>query len=138
MAAPKATTKTQSDAIDRQVNDLSVRGRSLSEIAEKLGVTKQAVAARLKKLNAQARADREAHIAHELRTLDVIQRQAFDAWGIEPVPAHLANVIRASEARRKLLGLDTAVKSVSATVTPERLAAMSDAELEALYAQFAG
>lgn len=111
MAAPKATSKTQSDALDRQINDLSVRGYSLSEIAAEAQITKQAVAARLKKLNAQARVDRDAHIAHEVRTLDLVQRQSLDAWGAEPLPAHLANVIKASDARRKLLGLDAPARA---------------------------
>jgi DNA-binding CsgD family transcriptional regulator len=111
MAAPKATNKTQSDAIDRQINDLSVRGRTQTEIAAAVGISQQAVAARLKKLNQRAVADRDAHIAHEVRTLDLVQRQALDAWDAEPLPAHLANVIRISESRRKLLGLDAPARA---------------------------
>jgi DNA-binding CsgD family transcriptional regulator len=106
MAAPKTTTKAESDALDRQINDLSVRGATQSEIAAQVGISQQAVAARVKKLNAQVRVDREAHIAHELRTLNLVQRQSLDAFDAEPLPAHVANVLKASDARRKLLGLD--------------------------------
>jgi citrate synthase len=106
MAAPKATTKSQSTAIDRQINDLSLRGHTLTDIAAAVGVTKQAVAARLKKLNAQARLDREAHLAHEVRTLNLVQQNSLEAWDHDPAPAHMTNILRASESRRKLLGLD--------------------------------
>jgi citrate synthase len=106
MAAPKATTKPQSTAIDRQINDLSLRGHTLTDIAAAVGVTKQAVAARLKKLNAQARLDREAHLAHEVRTLNLVQQHSLEAWDHDPAPAHMTNLLRASESRRKLLGLD--------------------------------
>ena len=132
MAAPKAKTPQQSAALDRKVNDLSLRAYSVTEIAAQLGISKAAVSMRLKKLNQQARLDREAHIERELRTLDLVQREALDAWerskqpaetltveevsgaekttkrteGQSGSPAHLANVLKASESRRKLLGLD--------------------------------
>jgi DNA-binding MarR family transcriptional regulator len=150
--------------MDREINALDIRGYTQAEIAAKLDITQQSVAARLKKLNARALTDRAEHVARELRTLDDTLREALDAWerskadavavtverrgeseratkrteGQSGNPAHLANAIKASESRRKLLGLDAPGKGVGVTLTPEQLAAMSDEALEALYAKLAG
>jgi predicted transcriptional regulator len=132
MAAPKATTHSQSDALDREINALDIRGYTHAEIATKLNITRQAVSARLKKLNARAITDRAERVAQELRTLDTLLGEALDAWekSKDPLttttvsndsskskgmrrteeqtgnPAHLANALKAAESRRKLLGLD--------------------------------
>lgn len=145
MAAKRATTPQQSAAIDRRINELDLRGYSGVEIAETLTaegipMTKQAVSARLKKLNEAARLDRDAQIERELRTLDWAQAQAITAWerskldaetvvveeggrpgggpktttttkGQSGDPSHLGNVVRASESRRKLLGLDAPTRT---------------------------
>lgn len=115
---------------------LDLRGYSHAEIAERIGVDRSAVSHRIKKLNARARLDREEHIARELRTLDTALQEALDAWnrskednevvtvegrdgknritkrteGQSGNPAHLGNVVRISESRRKLLGLDAPVR----------------------------
>lgn len=107
---------------------------------EGIVLTPRAVQIRLKKLNEAARLDRDAQIERELRTLDYVQAQAVEAWeqsklpgvtsrrewgtgpegGIRKVqrtteyqtgdPSHLGNVVKASESRRKLLGLDAPAK----------------------------
>jgi DNA-binding CsgD family transcriptional regulator len=164
MAAPKAKTPQQSEAMDREINALDIRGYSHAEIAERLGISRPSVSARIKKLNARAHTDREAHIARELRTIEEALREALDAWeaskadsvvvtaerrgDVERItrrtegqtgnPAHLANAIRLGESRRKLLGLDAPVKGMGVTLTAEQLAALSDEALEALYAKLSG
>lgn len=164
MAAPKARTPTQSEAVDREISRLDIRGYSHAEIAATLDMTRSAVSHRLKKINARALADRADHIAKELRTLDDAMREAVDAWKRSQTDAiitvvekrkggdriskrtestvgdaaFLALIPRISESRRKLLGLDAATKAVQATLTAEQLAAMSDEELEALYAKLNG
>jgi DNA-binding MarR family transcriptional regulator len=164
MAAPKARTPKQSEAIDREINMLDLRGYSHTEIAERIGVDRSAVSHRLKRLNARALLDRTEHLTKELRTLDTALQEALDAWerskedsevvtverrtgkdrvikrseGQSGNPAHLANAIRVSESRRRLLGLDAPTKNIGATLTPEQLAALSDEELEALYAKLRG
>jgi DNA-binding CsgD family transcriptional regulator len=164
MAAPKAKTPQQSEAMDREINALDIRGYSHAEIAERLGISRPSVSARIKKLNARAHTDREAHIARELRTIEEALREALDAWeaskadavvvtaerrgDVERItrrtegqtgnPAHLANAIRLGESRRKLLGLDAPVKGMGVTLTAEQLAALSDKALEALYAKLSG
>ena len=80
MAAPKATTPNQSEALDREINALDIRGYTQAEIAAKLGIAQQSVAARLKKLNARAVTDRAERVAQELRTLDTLLTEALDAW----------------------------------------------------------
>ena len=132
MAAPKATTPSQSEAFDRQINDLNIRGRTPEEFGVTLGITPRAVRYRLQKLNARAITDRAERVAQELRTLDTLLNEALDAWekSKDPLttttvsndsskskgmrrteeqtgnPAHLANALKAAESRRKLLGLD--------------------------------
>jgi predicted transcriptional regulator len=164
MAAPKATTHSQSDALDREINALDIRGYTHAEIATKLNITRQAVSARLKKLNARAVTDRAERVAQELRTLDTLLGEALDAWekSKEPLttttvrndsskskgmrrteeqtgnPAHLANALKAAESRRKLLGLDALAKEVNLSLTPAQLAALSDEEIEALYVKLVG
>jgi predicted transcriptional regulator len=164
MAAPKATTPQQSDAIDRQINALDIRGRTHAEIAEAVGLTRSAVSHRLKKLNARAVTDRAERVAQELRTLDTLLTEALDAWekSKDPLttttvsndsskskgmrrteeqtgnPAHLANALKAAESRRKLLGLDAIAKEVNLSLTPAQLAALSDEEIEALYVKLVG
>ena len=164
MAAPKAKTSTQSESLDREINALDIRGYSPTEIAKKLDITPRAVQYRLKRLNARALLDRTEHLTKELRTLDTALQEALDAWerskedsevvtverrtgkdrvikrteGQSGNPAHLANAIRISESRRRLLGLDAPTKNIGATLTPEQLAALSDEEFEALYAKLRG
>ena len=164
MAAPKATTPHQSEAIDRELNALDIRGYTVAEIATKLDMSVRAVQYRLKKLNARAIADRAEHIAREVRTLENAIRESLDAWERSKadavvitaekhgkgekvtrrtetqvaLAAHMTNIIRASESRRKLLGLDAATKGVGLTITPDQLAAMSDEDVEALYARLTG
>ena len=166
MAAPKATTPQQSAAIDRRINALDLRGCTQAEIAHELGISQPSIANRLKKLNAHAAHARADHLAHELRTLDWAQREAMDAWDASKADsetviveqrgkgekgkatkrtekgtgdaAHLGNVIRISESRRKLLSLDAPTKSAGMSFTPEQLAALSDEELEGLYARLRG
>lgn len=159
MAAPKAKTPKQSEAMDREINALDIRGYSHVEIAERLGITKSAVSHRLKKLNARALADRQDHILKELRTLDTALAESLDAWekskqacevviverrkGSDNVTrrtegqtgnsAHLANAIKISESRRKLLGLDAPARGIGVALTADQVAALSDDELEALY-----
>lgn len=146
MAAPVALTPQQSAAIDRRINDLDLRGHNGVEIAvilegEGIVMTPQAVRARVRKLNAAARLDREAQVERELRTLDFAQAEAIEAWerskqdaetvaveeggkgskdspktttttkGQTGDPSHLGNVVRVSESRRKLLGLDAPTRT---------------------------
>ena len=132
MAAPKAKTSQQSEALDREINLLDIRGCSHAEIAERLGISRPSVSSRLKKLNARAIIDRAERVAQELRTLDTLLSEAMDAWeaskadteivtverrkagdkvvrrteGQTGNPAHLTNALKAAESRRKLLGLD--------------------------------
>jgi hypothetical protein len=164
MAAPKATTPNQSEALDREINALDSRGRTPSEIATVLNLSVRAVQYRLKKLNARAVTDRAERVAQELRTLDTLLSEALDAWekSKDPLttttvsndsskskgmrrteeqtgnPAHLANALKAAESRRKLLGLDAIAKEVNLSLTPAQLAALSDEELEALYVKLVG
>jgi predicted transcriptional regulator len=164
MAAPKARTPKQSEALDREINALDIRGYTQAEIATKLGLAQQSVAARLKKLNARAITDRAERVAQELRTLDTLLTEALDAWekSKDPLttttvsndsskskgmrrteeqtgnPAHLANALKAAESRRKLLGLDAIAKEVNLSLTPAQLAALSDEEIEALYVKLVG
>jgi DNA-binding CsgD family transcriptional regulator len=164
MAAPKATTPSQSEAFDRQINDLNIRGRTPEEIGATLGITPRAVRYRLQKLNARAITDRAERVAQELRTLDTLLTEALDAWekSKDPLttttvsndsskskgmrrteeqtgnPAHLANALKAAESRRKLLGLDALAKEVNLSLTPAQLAALSDEEIEALYVKLVG
>lgn len=110
-------------------------------------LTPQAVNYRLKKLNQSARLARDEHIERELRTLDWAQSQAIIAWEQSKEPAevltvekgekfsggsketkrtegqtgdsaHLSNVIKASESRRKLLGLDAPTRTQQEPVPP--------------------
>jgi predicted transcriptional regulator len=132
MGIRTAKTPKQSEALDREINALDIRGYTGAEIARRLEMTPQAVSARLKKLNARAITDRAERVAQELRTLDTLLTEALDAWekSKEPLttttvsndsskskgmrrteeqtgnPAHLANALKAAESRRKLLGLD--------------------------------
>ena len=164
MAAPKATTPNQSEALDREINALDIRGRTPSEIATVLNLSVRAVQYRLKKLNARAVTDRAERVAQELRTLDTLLSEALDAWekSKDPLttttvsndsskskgmrrteeqtgnPAHLANALKAAESRRKLLGLDAIAKEVNLSLTPAQLAALSDEEIEALYVKLVG
>jgi predicted transcriptional regulator len=164
MAAPKAKSPTQSEALDREISRLDIRGYTHAEIAATLDISRPAVSARIKRINARAITDRQDHIAKELRTLDEALREALDAWeaskqtveivtvekrkGADKIskrtegqsgnPAHLANAIRISESRRKLLGLDAAARTVQTSLTAEQIAALSDAELEALHAKLSG
>ena len=165
MAAPKAKTPQQSEAIDREINDLDIRGYTPAEIATNLGISRPAVVTRLKKLNARTVTDRAERVAQELRTLERVIHEALNAWekskaATETVtfeqwgdgkertikkteqqtgnPAHLANALKAAESRRKLLGLDALAKEVNLSLTPAQLAALSDEEIEALYAKLVG
>jgi hypothetical protein len=164
MAAPKATTPNQSEALDREINALDIRGRTPSDIATVLNLSVRAVQYRLKKLNARAVTDRAERVAQELRTLDTLLSEALDAWekSKDPLttttvsndsskskgmrrteeqtgnPAHLANALKAAESRRKLLGLDAIAKEVNLSLTPAQLAALSDEEIEALYVKLVG
>lgn len=164
MAAPKAKSPTQSEALDREISRLDIRGYTHAEIAAQLGISRPSVSARLKKINARAVTERQEHIARERRTLDTALQEALDAWerskedaevvtverrkggdkvikrteGRAGDAAFLQAIVRTSESRRKLLGLDAPAKSLGATLTAEQLAALSDEELEALYAKLRG
>lgn len=185
MGAPRATNPHHSAAIDRRINDLELRGHTMTDIAAMLSaegvpMSKQAVSARIKRLNAAARADRDAQVARELRTLDYVQREAMDAWerslqdaetvtteaggaalvvdlrsadapaespaalptaggkvtsrveGQSGNASHLANILRASESRRKLLGLDATPQTQVAgglTIRVEYADANADSDL---------
>ena len=164
MGANVGKTPKQSEALDREINRLDLCGYSGAEIAARLGMSRQAVHMRLKKLNARTLLDRTEYVKGELRVLDAAMQEALAAWerskdaaitttvettndgekhtkkteGQSGNPAHLANAIRISESRRRLLGLDAPTKNIGATLTPEQLAAMSNEELEALYAKLFG
>jgi predicted transcriptional regulator len=165
MAERKAKTPAQSDALDREINALDIRGYTGAEIARRLNITPAAVSLRLKKLNARTMTDRTERVAQELRTLERVIHEALDAWekskaAAETVtleqwsdgkertikkteqqtgnPAHLANALKAAESRRKLLGLDALAKEVNLSLTPAQLAALSDEEIEALYVKLVG
>ena len=161
MGANKARTPKQSEALDREINALDIRGYTGAEIARRLEITPSAVSQRLKKLNARAITDRAERVAQELRTLDTLLSEALDAWEkskaasetvtVEKVggkdkvnrrtetqtgnPAFLTEARKTAESRRKLLGLDALAKEVNLSLTPAQLAALSDEELEALYAK---
>jgi predicted transcriptional regulator len=133
-----AKTPAQSAAIDRQIDALLLRGALQTEIAKTLGISNAAVSQRLKRMRQRHLANRDEALARELLALDYVQREAIEAWetskaahetttveranGRERVAkrtetatgeaAHLANVIKVSESRRKLLGLDAAAKSM--------------------------
>ena len=118
MAAPIATSPQQSAAIDRLLNDMDLRGLTSVEIAQELAqrdppivMTDSAVRKRIQKLNKATRAKRDAQIVQELRSLAWVQQEAMDAWHEKPDAAYLDKVLRASESRRKLIGLDAPAKS---------------------------
>ncbi len=135
---PKAKGKKQSDAFDRRVNELDLQGFSGPQIGAQLGMSKQGVNYRLKKLNARTIISRSHALEKEIRILDYAQHESIRAWEASKLPAevvsveqhgsgaraetkatkrtstssgesqHLANVIKVSESRRKLLGIDAA------------------------------
>lgn len=117
---------------DIRAVDLAVAGMPYNQIADAVGCSKatawRAVQRGLRAMVDEQYADRKAMLARELRLLDrLTQANLTAALGGDAKASGV--VLRAHEARVRLLGLDAPVK-VDATVRSQ-----ADAEIESLMAQ---
>jgi len=120
MASPKRT-KMRIENDRCQTAKLYIRGQTQQEIAGVIGVSRQQIAYDLKVIKAQWRAetahDLDAHRARQLAELVMVAGEAWAGWersilGERPgSPSYLEIVLRCSERKAKLLGLDAPIKA---------------------------
>ncbi|HEV7223298.1 MAG TPA: hypothetical protein VGN42_11395 [Pirellulales bacterium] len=93
--------KMQIEQRQRQVAELTLMGRTQSEIAERLGVTQPTVSNDLAAVRAAWRQatsrDFDATFSEQLETLTLIQREAWEAWERSKEPGHTAVIQGAGE-----------------------------------------
>lgn len=114
--------KLERAAGERKAVALSLAGRSQPEIAAALGVAQSTISADLKRVRRRwaeaVTGDIHAAKADELGRIELIAQEAVSAWFASkatgtPNPKHLDNALRASLAKRRLLGLDAPMKPAS-------------------------
>lgn len=85
----------------RQVAELTLKGHSQTEIAQRLGVTQPTVSNDLKSIRAAWRQasvrDFDASFSEQLEMLSLIQREAWEAWERSKGPGHTAVIQGAGE-----------------------------------------
>lgn len=93
--------KLQVEQRQRQVAELTLKGHTQSEIAERLGVAQPTVSNDLKAIRAAWRQatsrDFEATFSEQLEMLTLIQREAWEAWERSKGPGHTAVIQGAAE-----------------------------------------
>lgn len=93
--------RLQIDKRRMQVAELALKGCRQIEIAERLGVAQATVSSDLKQLRLQwqaaAAANTARSIARQLDKLDLIEREAWDAWERSKQPSHVTVVERSAE-----------------------------------------
>ncbi len=119
MARKVAQTAAQSTVIDHRIQSLILQGLTPREITDRLRsdglvLSVRAVQLRLQRLAARVRADRATKIEQEEQLLTWIIEQAMQVWQAQPGGrswAALNVMIKASESRRRLLGLDAPARN---------------------------
>jgi DNA-binding MarR family transcriptional regulator len=93
--------KMQIEQRQKQVAELTLKGHTQSEIAERLGVTQPTVSNDLKAIRAAWRQatsrDFDATFSEQVEMLSLIQREAWEAWERSKGPGHTAVIQGAGE-----------------------------------------